>query len=59
MTNIIAFNNPALGDALRNARLAAIGMLLAIPDDIPDGLESELYAFRDIITGVFPHLRPE
>jgi hypothetical protein len=33
-------------DYLRK-RLLAVDVLLEIPEEIPDGLESELYAYRD------------
>ncbi len=33
-------------DFLRK-RMLAVSVLLEIPEDIPDGLESELYAYRD------------
>jgi hypothetical protein len=33
-------------DCLRK-RMLAVNVLLEIPEDIPDGLEAELYAYRD------------
>jgi hypothetical protein len=35
-----------MDDSLRK-RMLAVDVLLEIPDEIPDGLESELYAYRD------------
>ena len=35
-----------MDDYLRK-RMLAVNVLLEVPDDIPDGLESELYAYRD------------
>jgi hypothetical protein len=35
-----------MDDCLRK-RMLAVRVLLAIPEDIPDGLEAELYAYRD------------
>lgn len=35
-----------MDDDLRK-RMLAVEVLLEIPGDIPDGLESELYAYRD------------
>jgi hypothetical protein len=35
-----------MDDYLRK-RMLAVNVLLEIPDDIPDGLESELYSYRD------------
>lgn len=37
---------------LKTARLAAIATLLTTPDDLSAGLEAELYAFRDHVTGI-------
>ena len=35
-----------MDDYLRK-QLLAVNVLLEIPQDIPDGLEAELYAYRD------------
>ena len=35
-----------MDDCLRK-RMLAVGVLLEVPEDIPDGLEAELYAYRD------------
>lgn len=35
-----------MDDCLRK-RMLAVNVLLEIPEEIPDGLESELYAYRD------------
>jgi hypothetical protein len=35
-----------MDDYLRK-RMLAVNVLLAIPEEIPDGLEAELYAYRD------------
>ena len=35
-----------MDDYLRK-RMLAVNVLLEIPEEIPDGLESELYAYRD------------
>lgn len=35
-----------MDDYLRE-RMLAVNVLLEIPEDIPDGLEVELYAYRD------------
>lgn len=35
-----------MDDSLRK-RLLAVDVLLETPEDIPDGLEAELYAYRD------------
>ena len=36
----------AVNDYLRK-RMLAVNVLLEVPEDIPDGLESELYCYRD------------
>jgi transcriptional regulator with XRE-family HTH domain len=36
----------AMNDQLRK-RMLAVNVLLEVPEDIPDGLESELYCYRD------------
>jgi hypothetical protein len=35
-----------MNDYLRK-RMLAVNVLLEVPEDIPDGLESELYCYRD------------
>jgi len=35
-----------MNDYLRK-RMLAVNVLLEVPEDIPDGLESELYSYRD------------
>lgn len=35
-----------MDDYLRK-RMLAVNVLLEIPEDIPDGLEAELYSYRD------------
>lgn len=42
---------PVQAELLRLARLHAIAVLLADPDTIADSLESELYAYRDLLNG--------
>ena len=37
-----------MNDYLRK-RMLAVNVLLEVPEDIPDGLESELYYYRDKI----------
>lgn len=37
-----------MDDYLRK-RMLAVNVLLEIPEDIPDGLESELYLYRDTL----------
>lgn len=37
-----------MDDYLRK-RLLAVTVLLEVPEDIPDGLEAELYAYRDTL----------
>jgi len=41
------------GDTLMNdylrKRMLAVNVLLDVPEDIPDGLESELYCYRDTL----------
>jgi Helix-turn-helix domain/Bacterial regulatory proteins, gntR family len=41
-----AEGDTAVNDYLRK-RMLAVNVLLEVPDDIPDGLESELYCYRD------------
>lgn len=58
MSNVIQFRHPELEEPLRNSRLAAIEVLLAVPDSLSAGLESELYVYRDVLNGV-PDPYPE
>jgi len=48
-----------MDDYLRK-RMLAVNVLLEVPDDIPDGLESELYCYRDRLEAeALSTLRPE
>lgn len=40
-----------LAEVAKIARLGAIEILLALPDEISDGLEAELYYYRDVLNG--------
>jgi DNA-binding GntR family transcriptional regulator len=40
------YGEPQMDDYLRK-RMLAVNVLLEVPEDIPDGLESELYCYRD------------
>jgi hypothetical protein len=43
---IVSWGDRTMDDNLRK-RMLAVNVLLEIPEAIPDGLEAELYAYRD------------
>lgn len=44
--------SPEPEQTARNLRLAAVQVLLADPNEIPDDLEESLYSYRDQLAGL-------
>lgn len=62
MSDVLLFHHPEVSELMGNVRLAAVEVLLALPDDIPDTLEAELYIYRDVLNGIpdpYPQKPPQ
>lgn len=62
MSEVFKFQHPEVSALMADTRRAAVAVLLALPDEIPDTLEAELYVYRDVLDGIpdpYPQKPPQ